>query len=195
MRLLYVKPELRDLSQGSRIAFVRQLRHLSQDYVSDYLGLTGECKRRSMTRYEKGDRNPKDERVKKIAELRAILADHKLLLGVIKDEISITAEKYGDDRRTKIGFDDEMSMEDLISDDDTVITMTNLGYIKRMTVDSDHNDRRRKDYNQAIFHYDDNGGTYAVWYGMDMEMVLQCFDDAVKDWRRTWCDVANCTRK
>ena len=50
MRLLYVKPELRDLSQGSRIAFVRQLRHLSQDYVSDYLGLTGECKRRSMTR-------------------------------------------------------------------------------------------------------------------------------------------------
>ena len=69
MRLLYVKPELRDLSQGSRIAFVRQLRHLSQDYVSDYLGLTGECKRRSMTRYEKGDRNPKDERVKKIAGL------------------------------------------------------------------------------------------------------------------------------
>lgn len=69
MRLLYVKPELRDLSQGSRIAFVRQLRHLSQDYVSDYLGLTGECKRRSMTRYEKGDRNPKDESVKEIAEL------------------------------------------------------------------------------------------------------------------------------
>ena len=69
MRLLYVKSELRDLSQGSRIAFVRQLRHLSQDYVSDYLGLTGECKRRSMTRYEKGDRNPKDERVRKIAKL------------------------------------------------------------------------------------------------------------------------------
>lgn len=69
MRLLYVKPELRDLSQGSRIAFVRQLRHLSQDKVSDYLGLTGECKRRTMTRYERGDRNPKDERVKKIAKL------------------------------------------------------------------------------------------------------------------------------
>ena len=66
---LYVKSELRDLSQGSRIAFVRQLRHLSQDFVSDYLGLTGECKRRSMTRYEKGDRNPKDERVKQIAKL------------------------------------------------------------------------------------------------------------------------------
>ena len=69
MRLLYVKPELRDLSQGSRIAFVRQLRHLSQDYVSDYLGLTGECKRRSMTRYEKGDRNPEECRTKKIADI------------------------------------------------------------------------------------------------------------------------------
>ena len=69
MRLLYVKPELRDLSQGSRIAFVRQLRHMSQDDVSDYLGLTGECKRRSMTRYEKGDRNPKDDRVKELAKL------------------------------------------------------------------------------------------------------------------------------
>ena len=67
MRLLYVKPELRDLSQGSRIAFVRELRHLSQDKISEHLGLTGECKRRTMTRYEKGDRNPKDDRVKDIA--------------------------------------------------------------------------------------------------------------------------------
>ena len=67
MRLLYVKPELRDLSQGSRIAFVRELRHSSQDKTSEYLGLTGECKRRTMTRYEKGDRNPKDDRVKDIA--------------------------------------------------------------------------------------------------------------------------------
>ena len=66
MRLLYVKLELRDLSQGSRIAFVRVLRHLSQDSVSDYLGLTGDCKRRNMTRYEKGNRNPKDEKVKKL---------------------------------------------------------------------------------------------------------------------------------
>ena len=45
MRLLYVKPELRDLSQGSRIAFVRELRHLPQDKISEHLGLTGECKR------------------------------------------------------------------------------------------------------------------------------------------------------
>lgn len=68
-------------------------------------------------------------------------------------------------------------------------------FIKRMTVDSKHNDRRRKDYNQAIFGYNDDGSTYAVWSEIDMDMVLQCFDDAVKDWRRSWCDVDNCTRK
>ena len=72
----------------------------------------------------------------KIAELRAILADENKLLGVIKKEILVISEKDGDDRRTKIGFDDDMSVEDLISDDDTVIAMTNLGYIKRMSVDN-----------------------------------------------------------
>ena len=72
----------------------------------------------------------------KIAELRAILADENKLLGVIKKEILVISKKYGDDRRTKIGFDDDMSVEDLISDDDTVIAMTNLGYIKRMSVDN-----------------------------------------------------------
>ena len=69
MRLLYTKPKLRDLSQGSRIAFVRQFRMLSQDNVSDKLGLTGECKRRTMTRYEKGNRNPKDDRLNEIANI------------------------------------------------------------------------------------------------------------------------------
>lgn len=59
MRLLYTKPELEDLSQGSRIAFARNFRFMTQDEVSDKLGLTGECKRRTMTRYEKGDRNSK----------------------------------------------------------------------------------------------------------------------------------------
>ena len=72
----------------------------------------------------------------KIAELRAILADENKLLSVIKKEILVISEKYGDDRRTKIGFDEDMSVEDLISDDDTVIAMTNLGYIKRMSVDN-----------------------------------------------------------
>ena len=72
----------------------------------------------------------------KIAELRAILADENKLLSVIKKEILVISEKYGDDRWTKIGFEDDMSVEDLISDDDTVIAMTNLGYIKRMSVDN-----------------------------------------------------------
>ena len=73
----------------------------------------------------------------KIAQLKAILADHKLLLGVIKEEISITAEKYGDDRRSKIGFDEfDITMEDMIPKENCVIAMTSLGYIKRMTVDN-----------------------------------------------------------
>lgn len=81
--------------------------------------------------------NEHEELLKKIQELKAILADEKLLLGVIKEEMMITAEKYGDDRRSKIGFDVyDINMEDLIPRDNTVIAMTSLGYIKRMTVDN-----------------------------------------------------------
>lgn len=69
MRLTYTKPKLKDLSQGSRIAFARQFRIMTQNDVSDKLGLTGECKRRTMTRYEKGERNPKDERLEEIANI------------------------------------------------------------------------------------------------------------------------------
>lgn len=69
MRLIYTKPKLKDLSQGSRIAFARQFRYMSQNDVSDKLGLSGECKRRTMTRYEKGNRNPKDERTRQIADI------------------------------------------------------------------------------------------------------------------------------
>ena len=77
------------------------------------------------------------ELMAKIDELKAILADEKKLLMVIREEISDIADKYGDDRRTAIGFDDfDISMEDLIPDESTVITMTNLGYIKRMTPDN-----------------------------------------------------------
>ena len=77
------------------------------------------------------------ELMKKIGELKAILADRKLLLGVIKKEILLISEKYGDDRRTKIGFDEfDISMEDMIPKEDVVITMTKLGYIKRMTIDN-----------------------------------------------------------
>ena len=74
---------------------------------------------------------------KKIAEYKAILADRKLLLGVIKEEIIVIRDKYGDERRTSIGFDEfDISMEDLIPVEDTVIAMTHLGYIKRMSSDN-----------------------------------------------------------
>lgn len=93
-------------------------------------------------------------------------------------------------------------------------------FIKRMTEDSETQDRRRKDFNQAIFHYYSDeyieavnkysekyekyglgsctvkpDETYPVWDEITMDMVLQCFDDAVKDWRKSWCDVDGCTRK
>ena len=80
--------------------------------------------------------NEYKELLAKIEELQAILADVKKLLTVIKEEIQIIADKYGDDRRTAIGYDDDVSMEDLIPDEDTVIAMTHLGYIKRMDVDN-----------------------------------------------------------
>ena len=77
------------------------------------------------------------ELMKRIGELKAILADRKLLLGVIKEEILIIRDKYGDERRTSIGFDEfDISMEDLIPQEEVVITMTKLGYIKRMSVDT-----------------------------------------------------------
>ena len=81
--------------------------------------------------------NEHKELVAKIAELKAILADEKLLLGVIRTEIMEISDKFGDDRRSKIGFDEyDISMEDMIPKENTVIAMTSLGYIKRMTVDN-----------------------------------------------------------
>ena len=77
------------------------------------------------------------ELMKKIEEFKAILGNRKLLLGVIKEEILLIRDKFGDDRRTAIGYDEyDISMEDLIPRENTVITMTSLGYIKRMTVDN-----------------------------------------------------------
>lgn len=81
--------------------------------------------------------NEYKELMERIRVLSAILGDRKELLRVIRREIMAIAEKYGDDRRTSIGFDEyDISMEDLIPRDNTVITMTKLGYIKRMTVDN-----------------------------------------------------------
>ena len=74
---------------------------------------------------------------KKIEEFKAILADRKILLGVIREEIILIRDKFGDERRTSIGYDEyDLSMEDLITKENTVITMTKLGYIKRMSVDN-----------------------------------------------------------
>ena len=77
------------------------------------------------------------ELMKKIKYYKEILADRKKLLGVIKEEISVIKDKYGDDRRTSIGFDvHDISMEDMIPVENTLIAMTKLGYIKRMTIDN-----------------------------------------------------------
>ena len=83
------------------------------------------------------------ELMAKIEELKAILADEKLLLGVIREEIMVIYDKYGDDRKTSIGLDEfDMTNEDLIPDEDTIIAMTNLGYIKRMSLDNFHSQNR-----------------------------------------------------
>jgi DNA gyrase subunit A len=83
------------------------------------------------------------ELMDRIRKLQAILADRNLLLRVIREEILTISEKYGDERKTAIGFDDyDISMEDMIPNENVVITMTKLGYIKRMTVDNFRNQNR-----------------------------------------------------
>lgn len=81
--------------------------------------------------------------MKTIGELKAILADENLLLGVIKTEMLAISDKYGDERKTTIGFDVyDFSTEDLIPEENVVITMTKMGYIKRMTEDNFKNQNR-----------------------------------------------------
>ncbi|MEG0369096.1 MAG: DNA gyrase subunit A, partial [Hungatella sp.] len=93
---------------------------------------------RALTGLERGKlENEYKELEDKIAELKAILGNEKHLLEVIKGELQVISDKYGDDRKTSIGFDEfDMSMEDLIPDVDTVVAMTKLGYIKRMSIDN-----------------------------------------------------------
>ncbi|WP_081829901.1 DNA gyrase subunit A [Butyrivibrio sp. NC2002] len=77
------------------------------------------------------------ELLERIKELKLILSDKKVLLGVIKKEITEISDKYGDDRKTQIGHDDsDIDIEDMIPNVNTVIAMTNLGYIKRMSIDN-----------------------------------------------------------
>ncbi|MCI8660671.1 MAG: DNA gyrase subunit A [Lachnospiraceae bacterium] len=93
---------------------------------------------RALTGLERGRlENEYNELMVRIEELKAILADEKKLLGVIREEILVISGKYGDDRKTSIGFDEyDMSMEDLIPNERTIVAMTKLGYIKRMSVDN-----------------------------------------------------------
>lgn len=93
---------------------------------------------RALTGLERGKIETEfTELEKKIAEYKAILADEKKLLQVVREEILIICNKYADERRTQIGMDVyDISTEDLIPDENTVIAMTRLGYIKRMTVDN-----------------------------------------------------------
>lgn len=93
---------------------------------------------RTLTGLERGKLEAEyKELMAKIAELKAILADEKKLLAVIREEIMVIGDKFGDERRTSIGYDEyDISMEDLIPRTNTVIAMTKLGYIKRMSVDN-----------------------------------------------------------
>ena len=98
---------------------------------------------RTLTGLERGRLEAEfKELEEKIAYYKSILSDEKMLLGVIRDEINLVAEKYGDERRTIFGIDDEMDAEDLIPDEDIVVAMTNLGYIKRMSPDNFHSQNR-----------------------------------------------------
>ena len=98
-------------------------------------GLTGLEREKLEAEYE--------DLMEKIRYYQSILADRNLLLGVIREEILEISDKFGDDRRTAIGFDEnDLSIEDLIPKEDTVIAMTKLGYIKRMTMDNFHSQHR-----------------------------------------------------
>ena len=81
--------------------------------------------------------NEHQELLARIARLKEILANEKVLLGVIKTEIQEISDKFGEERRSRIGYDDfDISREDMIPNENTIITMSNLGYIKRMTIDN-----------------------------------------------------------
>ena len=83
------------------------------------------------------------QKMEEIARFKEILGDERILLKVIRDEIQVIADKYGDDRRTGIGYDEEdFTDEDLIPDEEVIITMTNLGYVKRMTIDNFKSQKR-----------------------------------------------------
>lgn len=131
--------EVITIIRGSQNAQIAKDRLIERFELSDVQAQAiVEMRLRALTGLEREKlENEHKELEARIGELKAILADEKLLLGVIKEEITATAEKYGDERRSKIRFDEfDISMEDLIPYENTIIAMTRLGYIKRMTVDN-----------------------------------------------------------
>ncbi len=154
-----------DLNKAQERAHILEGLLIALDHIDEVISIirssrtTNEAKQRLMERFQLTDvqaqaivdmrlraltglereklENEYAELMEKIAELKAILADEKKLLGVIREEIMLISEKYGDERRTSIGFDEyDISMEDMIPKTNTVICMTKLGYIKRMSVDN-----------------------------------------------------------
>lgn len=92
---------------------------------------------RSLTGLEKEKlQNEYNEKMEKIKYFESILADKKILLNVVKEEINLISSKYSDERKTKFVNDEEIDDEDLIPSEDTIVTITNLGYIKRMSIDT-----------------------------------------------------------
>lgn len=131
--------EVISIIRGSRNAQIAKERLMERYELTDpQAQAIVDMRLRALTGLEREKlENEHMELMAKIKELKAILADEKLLLGVIKTEITAIADKYGDDRRSKIGIDEfDISMEDLIPNENTIIAMTHLGYIKRMTVDN-----------------------------------------------------------
>ena len=131
--------EVITIIRGSQNAQIAKERLMERFELSDVQAQAiVEMRLRALTGLEREKlENEYAELMERITELKAILADKKKLLGVIREEILLIADKYGDDRRTSIGFDEyDISMEDLIPVTNTVITMTKLGYIKRMSLDN-----------------------------------------------------------
>ncbi|MCM1412689.1 MAG: DNA gyrase subunit A, partial [Lachnospiraceae bacterium] len=131
--------EVISIIRGSRNAQIAKERLMERFELTDpQAQAIVDMRLRALTGLEREKlENEHEELLARIEELKAILADEKILLGVIRKEINETADKYGDDRRSKIGYDElDISVEDMISKENTVIAMTNMGYIKRMTVDN-----------------------------------------------------------
>ena len=109
---IYLRPTLYDLSQGSRIKFVRVFRHLTQDNISEDLGITGENKRRTLTRYEKGERNPSKSRLQELSNI--LLVNDNLIKQYEFKSISdilyflLWLEEMFPKMRIDLGIDDKM---------------------------------------------------------------------------------------